>query len=188
MTSSPQKKISKITLNKIKSDMTEASLSHQKDLSKHALYKTNNIDLSNDLVQSTFLKALLYLQKGGKIDTMRIFLNHIMHDLIVDEYRKRKTTSLDTLLQLGFDPSFDDTQRNMNILDGRKIVLLIDKLPMKYQEIMRMRYLQDLSPTEIAKLTGQSKNTVAVQSYRGLKKLKVLVANDQKKLIVTTLR
>lgn len=39
---------------------------------------------------------------------------------------------------------------------------------------MRMRYAQDLSLTEIALITKQSKNTVAVQAHRGLEKLKQL--------------
>lgn len=37
-----------------------------------------------------------------------------------------------------------------------------------------MRFVQDLSLTEISLITGQSKNTVAVQVHRGLKKLRTL--------------
>ena len=39
---------------------------------------------------------------------------------------------------------------------------------------MRMRYVQDLSLKEIALLTGQTANTIAVQLHRGLAKLKLL--------------
>ncbi len=37
-----------------------------------------------------------------------------------------------------------------------------------------MKYMQDLSLKEISILTGQSKNTIAVQLHRGLEKLKIL--------------
>ena len=37
-----------------------------------------------------------------------------------------------------------------------------------------MKYLQDLSISEIAIITGTSKNNVAVQEHRGLEKLKML--------------
>jgi DNA-directed RNA polymerase specialized sigma24 family protein len=35
-----------------------------------------------------------------------------------------------------------------------------------------MRYIDDLSLTEMSKITGQSKNTMAVQAHRGLAMLK----------------
>ena len=52
------------------------------------------------------------------------------------------------------------------------------QLPIKYQKVMRMKYVQDLSIKEIALLTGQSKNTVTVQAHRGLEKLKLLYKHD----------
>ena len=61
-----------------------------------------------------------------------------------------------------------------NVFDGKAALLLIQHLPAKYQTVMRMRYAQDLSLKEISLITGQSKNAVAVQAYRGLEKLKVL--------------
>jgi len=175
-----RKVTSKVGLNKIRSDISHASFDYRNSLMGLAVYKTHNGELSNDLVQTTFLKALLYLQKGGHIDTMRPFLNHILRNLIIDEYRKRKVTSLDTLLELGLELSFDDYESHINKLDGKKIVRLIDSLPLKYQLVMRMKYIQDLSLTEIAELTHQTKNAVAVQTYRGLQKLKDLAIAGQK--------
>lgn len=160
--------------------MTTAHDSHKQNLTKRALYKTNDAELSADLVQSTFLKTLVYLQKGGKVNIMRAFLNHILNDLIVDEYRKRKPVSLDTLLEQGFNPSADYTEQLINILDGKKLIQLIDQLPPKYKLIIKMRYVQELSLTEIAALTQQTPNTVSVQSYRGLKKLAALQTQGTK--------
>ncbi|MBP9814384.1 RNA polymerase sigma factor SigW, partial [Candidatus Woesebacteria bacterium] len=48
------------------------------------------------------------------------------------------------------------------------------KLPPTYRKVMRMRYVQDLSLQEISLITGQSKNTVAVQIHRGTEKMKEL--------------
>ncbi len=105
---------------------------------------------------------------------MRAFLFHVLNHLIVDEYRKQKTVSLDILTEQGFEPSVDPTSRLFNIIDGRQAQLLMNRLPEKYQKIMRMRYIQDLSLKEMSLITGQSKNTVAVQVHRGLVKMKIL--------------
>jgi DNA-directed RNA polymerase specialized sigma24 family protein len=47
-------------------------------------------------------------------------------------------------------------------------------LPKKYQKVVHMRYVQDLTLEEMSLITGQSKNAMAVQVHRGLEKLKLL--------------
>lgn len=62
-------------------------------LNKHSYFKLGNRSQSTDLVQDTFIKTWSYLVKGGKIEVMKAFLYHVLNNLIVDEYRKRKTVS-----------------------------------------------------------------------------------------------
>lgn len=143
-------------------------------LKRYAHSRTHNLPLSDDLIQDTFLKTWKYLVKGGKIKVMEAFLYHILKALIIDEYRKRKTTSLDILIEKGFSPSVNTTQQSIDIIDGSQALLLINELPPLYQKVIRLRYLQDLSIGEISLLTGKTRNTVAVQLHRGLEKLKVL--------------
>lgn len=148
---------------------------YEKGLNKYAFFKTQDHEIGADLVQDTFLKTWMYLVKGGKIDVMKAFLYHVLNNLIVDEYRKNKTSSLDILLEKGFDPSAGDpSEKILNTLDGKSAFLLIQNLPEKYQKVLRMKYEQDLSLKEMSLLTGQSKNAIAVQLHRGLEKLKLL--------------
>lgn len=154
--------------------LTLAHHDFAKGLNAHAFFKIHNHAMGEDLVQDTFMKTWKYLVKGGKIDVMKAFLYHVLNNLIVDEYRKKKTSSLDVLLEKGFEPGKDHTERLINVLDGKTAVLLIQQLPERYRKVMRMRYVQDLTLAEMALITGQSKNTMAVQLHRGLEKLKLL--------------
>lgn len=155
--------------------LTGAHREYEKGLNTYAFFKTHDHEIGTDLVQDTFLKTWMYLVKGGEIEVMKAFLYHVLNNLIVDEYRKHKTSSLDVLLEKGFDPSAgDSTGRLLNTLDGKSAFLLIKNLPEKYQKVMHMRYQQDLSLKEMSILTGQSKNAIAVQLHRGLEKLKLL--------------
>jgi RNA polymerase sigma-70 factor (ECF subfamily) len=152
-----------------------AHQNYEKGLCTHAFFKVHNRMISEDLVQNTFMKTWTYIVRGGKVDIMKAFLYHVLNNLIVDEYRKHKTTSLDALLAKGFEPSMGDPSGHMlNALDGKAAVLLISGLPPTYQQVMRMRYVQDLSLKEISLITGRSKNTVAVQIHRGIEKLKLI--------------
>ncbi len=157
-----------------KTTLSVAHGDYNKSLNRYAFFKLHSHEIGEDLVQDTFLKTWSYLVKGGKIEVMKSFLYHILNNLIVDEYRKRKTTSLDVLLERGFEPGADHSERMVNTLDGKAALLLIMRLPEKYQKVMRMRYTQGLSLTEMSLITGESKNTMAVQLHRGLVKLRQL--------------
>jgi RNA polymerase sigma-70 factor, ECF subfamily len=153
------------------------TLAHQDfedGLNKHAYFKLSNHAIGEDLVQDTFIKTWQYLARGGKIDVMKAFLYHVLNNLIIDEYRKKKTNSLDTMLEKGFEPNTGSSAHLLDELDGKAALLLIARLPAAYQKIMRMRYVQELTLKEMSLVTGQSENALAVQAHRGLAKLKLL--------------
>jgi DNA-directed RNA polymerase specialized sigma24 family protein len=97
----------------------------------------------------------------------------IEHACVLVE-RTHKPASLDVLIGNGFEPTFDDSKRLFNVADGKVALKMIERLPKKYQTVMRMRYIDQLSLEEMSAITGQSKNTIAVQAHRGLAKLKLL--------------
>ncbi len=162
------------------------SLAHQnywRDLYMHAFFRISDPETGADLVQDTFMKTWNYIKNGGKILMMRAFLYHILNNLIIDEYRKRKhkASSLDVLLENGYEPVTDEHNHIIDTLDGNTTAKLINELPQKYQSVLRMHYLEHLSLDEMSHKTGQSKNTIAVQVHRGLKKLKILYENPNSK-------
>ncbi|MEK7227826.1 MAG: RNA polymerase sigma factor [Patescibacteria group bacterium] len=162
---------------KLKAIFDVAHHDYEKGMNGYAFFKTNDHQIGENLVQDTFMKTWAYLVKKGKIEMMKTFLYHVLNNLIIDQYRKHKTTSLDAMTEKGFDPVAEDHKRIFNILDGKSAILLITKLPLIYQKVVRMRYVQNLSLKEMSLLTGQSKNTVAVQAHRGLEKLKLLYSH-----------
>jgi len=110
---------------KSQTDLTLAYHNHQKGLTFYAFSRTQDRDLSEDLIQQTFLKTWIYLVKQGKIDLMKAFLYHVLKNLIVDQYRKPKTVSLDALLEKGFEARVGDPERLVNIIDGKTALALI---------------------------------------------------------------
>jgi len=74
----------------------------------------------------------------------------------------------------GFQIAVDDSERLFNMIDGRAAIMLIPKLSKKYQNVISMRYVDNLSLEEIAFKTNQSRNTVSVQIHRGVVKLAIL--------------
>ena len=154
--------------------LSEAHANYAKGLKAYAFFKVHSHATGEDLVQETFMKTWKYLVKGGKVELMKAFLYHILNNLIIDEYRKKKPASLDALVDEGYEPSVDDSKNLSDFLDGKAAMLLIKRLPSSYREVMHMRYVQDLSLEEMSTITGQTKNAIAVQAHRGFEKLRRL--------------
>lgn len=156
--------------------LTTAYAQYMKELKTSAFYKVHDAALCEDLVQDTFMETWMYLVKGRKIKMMRAFLHHVLNNLVVDEYRKRKnkTVSLDEIAEKGYEPGEDESQCLYDFLDGETALASIKRIPLKYQRVMRMRYAQGLSLKEMSHISGQPKNTVSVQAYRGLISLRQL--------------
>jgi len=158
----------------LQEEFNTAFYAYDKKLVAYASFKVNSRPVGEDLVQDTFIKTWNYLARRGKIENIKAFLYHVLNNLIVDQYRKYKTISLDSLIENGYEPSISNFDNTQNIFDEEKTFSLIKNLSPKYKKIIRMRYLQNLSLKEISRATGNSKNTIVVQVHRGLKKFKVL--------------
>jgi RNA polymerase sigma factor (sigma-70 family) len=154
---------------------------HEKALLTRSFFKLGNKDLSDDLVQTTFLKTWEYLLKEKKIEHIKAFLFHILNNLIVDEYRKKKPVSLDVMQEGGFQIAFDDSEHLVNQADGKTAVLLIPLLKEKHRKVVSMRFEQEKTIQEIAEATKQKHNTVVIQIRRGVNELAVLFRVDEKK-------
>jgi RNA polymerase sigma-70 factor (ECF subfamily) len=156
-------------------EFIQACETHSDALFRYCYFKISDREIAKDLVQETFLKTWNYLVKGEKIDNIRAFFYKILGNLIIDDYRKKKAVSLDELASTThFDPGFDEEEMLENKLDAEFTLKLLDEIPEMYKDVIIMRYVEDLSLTEISGITKESENTVAVKIHRGLKKLKEL--------------
>ena len=154
--------------------LIQAHTDHEKGLHIYAFLKIHNHATEEDLVQETFMKTWVYLAKGGIIDSMKPFLYHILNNLIIDEYRKKKTVSLDRLLDKGFAPHSDTHAQECDTIDLASLLEQIKLLPEGYKHVLHMHYIEHRSLAEMMTITGHSKNALSVQLFRGLDKLKNL--------------
>ena len=142
---------------------------------RHCWFRIGDREKAKDLMQDTFTKSWQYLVGGAEVNNMKSFLYRVANNLIIDEYRKKRELSLDRLQEQGFDPGFDDRRKNENRIDAQFALDKINRLDEKYREVILMRYIDELSPKEIAHVVGENENNVSVRIHRGLKQLKELL-------------
>ncbi|MDP2650949.1 MAG: RNA polymerase sigma factor [bacterium] len=146
-------------------------------LFRHCYFRMYDRELAKDLVQEAFCRTWSYLAEGKEIQNTRAFLYRVLHNLIVDEVRRKKPIPLDTLEEDIAQPT-NLPEIVGNILAGEKVMKLLDKLDGKYQEVIVMNFIDSLSPKEISVIIGESENVVSVRIHRGLKKVRELLEED----------
>lgn len=165
----------------------EAFEAYSDELFRHASIRLSDRERALELTQETFMKVWVYAQKGEEIKEIRPFLYRTLRNLIIDEYRKHKATSLEAMAERHdmdvedfMSPDESNTiEAAIGRHEGKRVLEVLKDLPEPYKEAVTLRYIDGLSPTEIAAATGQSENVVSVRVHRGLKKLRAMVEGNQ---------
>jgi RNA polymerase sigma-70 factor (ECF subfamily) len=161
---------------------------HSDELFRHCVLRLSDRERAVELTQECFLRAWNYLERGKTIDKYRPFLYKTLNNLIIDEYRKHKTQSLDALLEheetaLAIEGELlrdktDIFEEAAVQFDMKQVLAMITKLPETYRTVVIMRYVDGLLPSEIAEYLEESENTVSVRIHRGIRKLQSLLTSS----------
>lgn len=165
---------------------TEAYEEHADALFRHCYFRVSNRERALEIVQDTFMKTWDKVSNGEEIQNYRAYLFRVLNNLIIDEYRKKKSTSLDALLEEEgiTEGSFEDLQEGsleetveaLEIsLEAEKLHVALTQLPDSYRQVVVMRYIDQLSPKEIAHELSETENVVSVRIHRGVKKLEQIL-------------
>lgn len=154
-------------------------------LFRHASFGLSNRERAQDLTQETFIKAWDYIRSGKEIENWKSFLYRVMNNLIIDEYRRRKSVSLDALMEenslhanaLVSTGSRREREEEFDgeLLTGRVRTLMQTMLP-RERTLLTLRYVEGRSPKEIAASLGISENAVSVRIHRAVERLRKLCA------------
>jgi len=131
-----------------------------------------NRSVAEDLTSEVFLKAF---QNFGTFDRGRSFqswIYAIAHNHLVNHYRASKPeATLDQAENVG--------HREDSKLEARyelaRVQAVIERMDVTDREILLLRYLNDLSNTEIAQTLGKDEGAVRPQISRSLLKLRQLL-------------
>jgi RNA polymerase sigma-70 factor, ECF subfamily len=146
---------------------------HADILFRHCLLRVRNKDMARDIVQEAYSRTWLYMSQGKKIDYIRAFLFRIANNLIVDGSRKKKMSSLDALIdEDGFEPIDESIKAPIDSPALNRALKLLEDLDESYRSVITMRFMEELTPREIARTLGITENVVSVRLHRGIDKLK----------------
>jgi len=159
-------------------------------LFRHACLRINDRERAIDIVHDTYAKVWTYVRKGHDIQNFRPFLYKVLNNLIIDEYRKIKESSLDAMLEAegvtesAFAELSESTVESLAAtIDGKKAFTVVAILPDVYKEVLLLKFVDGLGPKEISELIEESENVVSVRLHRGLKLLREHIEAEEATIV-----
>ena len=146
---------------------------------RFVLIKVSNKQVAEDLTQDIFLKTWQHLVDKRNVKSFQAFIFRVARNRVIDHYRQSNKQEL----PLEYVPEIIDMSDNIEkdldkAIDKDKLLQKIQQLKPTYQEVLLLRYLEDLSIDDIARVIQKDKNNVRVIIHRALNKLKQ-IADDK---------
>ena len=165
---------------------------YQSRLYSNIFYFVKNEELTEDIFQETFVKAITTIKQQRYTENGKFisWLTRIAHNMIIDNFRQERYENT-----VSNDVDDRDLLNNSRLADGNvedRMVLsqihadvcrMVELLPENQREVVQMRFYKGLSFKEISKQTGVSINTALGRMRYAILNLRRIA--QEKKLILT---
>lgn len=169
--------------------MTEAGFEaifdeHADALFRHAYFRVGSRERARDITQDTFIRAWDSIQKNGDtIQSWKPFLFKILNNLIIDEYRRKKTVSLDEMEESrdevgGMVPDelmigglMEEVERADASFNAEMLSKALQTLPEHDRNLIVSRFMEQESIASLSDRFSITTDAVYVRIHRALKRL-----------------
>ncbi|WP_338779648.1 sigma-70 family RNA polymerase sigma factor [Metabacillus sp. FJAT-52054] len=150
------------------------------ELSYLAYSYVKNIETAKDLVQNTFVSAYTHLDSFEGNSNMKTWLYRITINKCKDYLKSSayKRLVLTGAVKENADTGANPAQRFEQKEQATAIRQILEKLPVKYREVIIMMYYQDLTTKEIAEVLKIPEASVRTRLRRAKDKLTPLLQKE----------
>ncbi len=152
---------------------------YESPLIHYALRLTGNLDHARDVVQDTFLK-LCRQPPGSFHGNLGPWLFTVCRNGAFDLQRKERRMT--TAAELTEQPSTLQPSPEASVIardSANKVFRMLDQLPDNQQEVVRLKFQNEMTYQEIADVTGLSVTNVGFLLHTALKRLRELLQSEQ---------
>ena len=145
-----------------------------KSIYRFIYIKVSTKQVAEDLTQDVFLKVWQHLVDKKNVRSFQAFIFRVARNTVVDHYRSSKQE-----LPLDYMPESVEIVEELILsveknMDAELLLKDIAKLKSEYQEVLLLRYVEDMSIDDIAHVMAKNKNNIRVIIHRALSKLKTI--------------
>ncbi len=140
------------------------------EILRYCMWNAPDRHMAEDAAQETFLKAIRYFDRYVHKGRFRAFLYQVAANTCIDMKRKRYLTDVG-YEQLTQEPEYEE-RGFQTADDSLQLRQMVAALPAEWQDIVILRYGQELSMREIAQIVRLPLRTVQSRLRLALKKLR----------------
>jgi RNA polymerase sigma-70 factor (sigma-E family) len=130
--------------------------------------------LAEDLLQVALLKTYRQWRRLRDTDNPDAYVRRVMANQRISWWRRRRVTEADRPVPDGAAPPDPGPEQRDELWQALR------QLPPRTRAVVVLRYWEDLSETEVARILGCSIGTVKSQASRGLSRLRAVLTDDQR--------
>ncbi|WP_113928501.1 sigma-70 family RNA polymerase sigma factor [Bacillus sp. P14.5] len=156
-----------------KNAFTQLIEAEKTKLYRTAFLYTKNKDDSLDIVQETIYKALISIKNLKEPTYFSSWLMRILINKSLDFIKKRKK-----VVSIDFEIDVSTPSREANIVDRLELFTAIDHLNERYKTLIILKYYQDKTLKQIAKILDLPEGTVKSNLHRAIQELRILLKED----------
>lgn len=146
-----------------KRQLTDYIVQNQERFYRLAYSYVKNPDDALDIVQEAIAKALAYRSEVKYIKTW--FYRIVVNTAITYLNRSARVVEISSAWQ--------EQQAAPDVYADTDLRAALDALPVKYREVVVLRFFEDLTLSEISLVLGVNENTVKTRLYTALDKLRL---------------
>ena len=152
---------------------------HLNEIYRYILFRVNDHNEAEDLTAKVFLDAwesLTSARHRQRIKNIRAWIYRIAHNKVTDYHRARKPqepideTPENKLQGEWLEHELDD------LFVSRKLAEGVRRLQANYQEVIILRFINELSHAEVAEIMNITESHVRILQYRALQKMREIVS------------
>ncbi|HOX60962.1 MAG TPA: RNA polymerase sigma factor [Candidatus Magasanikbacteria bacterium] len=150
-------------------------------------FKINNREEAEDLTSEVFLKVWHYLmsESNAEVRSFSALVYRMARNAVVDKYRERSRHQ-EVSIEQGVPETdlvsdVDQIREIDNKTDALHLVRHLNKLKQEYRDVITLRFMDELTFSEMAMIMGKSQLTVRVTLHRAIKKLSEITNKPEKK-------
>lgn len=160
--------------------LDELIVLYQHRLLRYLLYLTGNREMAEDLFQETWMRVLVRGSQFNGNSRFDTWLFTIARNLVIDLRRRKAMASLEEMCEAGDEerpfevasPEKTPFEHLCTLENGQLVADALLTLDPLHREVLVLRFHEEMSLEEIARVTRAPLSTVKSRLYRGLAALK----------------
>ena len=155
----------------MKRDMEEIYKEHAKSVFRYLFSLSHDEDLTEELTQETFYRAVYSVDKYDGTCKMSVWLCQIAKHIWYQELEKRKKNKTEELTEYIESSGLSPEDSIVNNNDKLSLYRAINRLDGPMKEVVYLRLTGEFSFAEIGEILGKSENWARTVFYRAKQKI-----------------